>query len=125
MRKKSELYVVTKTKDLAKYILTVTEKSPKKFRYTLVVRLQNYILDVLEHIYIANSMQLGSARREEQEKAKTKLGMLDYFAGLASEQNCILFGQYQQISLQQAQCLLYLEKWMASDVKRMVSTGNP
>ena len=39
--KKSELFVMTKAKDLAKYILTITEKTPKKFRFTLVVRIQN------------------------------------------------------------------------------------
>jgi len=33
MKKKSELFVITKTKDLAKYILTITEKLPKKFRF--------------------------------------------------------------------------------------------
>lgn len=125
MQKKSDLYVVTKAKDLAKYVLTVTEKSPVKFRFTLVVRLQNYILDVLEHLYIANSLPLGQERQAEQEKAKTKLAMLDYFAGLAAEQKCILFKQYEQIALQQAECLLYLNKWVASDKKRMVSPVNP
>jgi len=53
MQKKNDLFVITKAKDLAKYILTVTEKSPKKFRFTLVVRLQNYILDALESLYLA------------------------------------------------------------------------
>lgn len=125
MQKKSDLYVVTKAKDLAKYVLTVTEKSPVKFRFTLVVRLQNYILDVLEHLYLANSLPLGKERQAEQEKAKTKLAMLDYFAGLAAEQKCILFKQYEQIALQQAECLLYLNKWVASDKKRMVSSVNP
>lgn len=123
MQKKSDLFVVTKAKDLAKYILTVTEKSPVKFRFTLVVRLQNYILDVLEHLYLANSLPLGEERLSEQEKAKTKLAMLDYFAGLAAEQHCILFKQYEQIALQQAECLLYLNKWIGSDRKRMVSTA--
>lgn len=125
MQKKSDLYVVTKAKDLAKYVLTVTEKSPVKFRFTLVVRLQNYILDVLEHLYLSNSLPLGKERQAEQEKAKTKLAMLDYFAGLAAEQKCILFKQYEQIALQQAECLLYLNKWVASDKKRMVSSVNP
>ncbi len=34
-QKKSELYVLTKAKELSKYVITVTEKSPKKFRFTL------------------------------------------------------------------------------------------
>ena len=36
--KKSDLYVVIKIKELTKYVITVTEKSPKKFRFTLVTR---------------------------------------------------------------------------------------
>ena len=118
MQKKSELFVVTKAKDLAKYILTVTEKSPVKNRFTLVVRLQNYILDVLENLYLANSVKIGQKRRAYQETARTRLSMLDYFAGLAAEQGCVLFKQYEQISKQQAECLLYLNKWIASDAKR-------
>lgn len=118
MQKKNNLYVFTKAKDLAKYILTVTEKSPVKFRFTLVVRLQNYILNVLEYLYLANSLPLGQERFNYQEKAQTELNMLGYFAELAAEQNCILFKQYEQIALQQAECLMYLEKWAASDKKR-------
>ena len=63
MQKKSELFVVTKTKELAKYLFTITEKSPKKFRFTLVVRLQNYILDALENIYFANNKKIGVERQ--------------------------------------------------------------
>lgn len=36
MQNKNDLFVMTKAKDLAKYIITITEKSPKKFRFTLV-----------------------------------------------------------------------------------------
>ncbi len=120
-QKKNDLYVMTKAKDLAKYIITVTEKSPVKFRFTLVVRLQNYILDVLEKLYLANSSALGAERKNLQEEAKTLLSMLDYFAGLCYESKCILFKQYEQISKQQAECLLYLNKWIASDSRRTTS----
>ncbi len=120
MQKKNDLFVMTKAKDLAKYIITVTEKSPKKFRFTLVVRLQNYILDAIENIYLANAERDVARRLNYQNKAKTLLSMLDYFAGIAVEQECILFKQYEQISKLQAECLLYLGKWMASTSK-MVS----
>ena len=121
MQKKSELFVLTKAKDLSKYIFTITEKSPKKFRFSLVVRLQNLILEVLEKIYLANSEKDLQKRLNIQSDAKTTLAMLDYFAGLAYEIECILFKQYEQISKQQAECLLYLKKWMAS-TKKLVST---
>lgn len=124
VKSKSDLFVFTKIKDLAKYILTVTEKSPKKFRYTLVVRLQNYILDVIELVYNANTLPLGAERRTCQEKAKTKLSLLDYYAGICYEVECITMKQYTQISKQMAECLMYLGKWIASDAKRAMAQLN-
>ena len=123
MQKKNDLFVMTKTKDLAKYIITVTEKSPKKFRFTLVVRMQNYILDAIEYIYLANSLPPGEERLALQRKARTTLSMLDYFAGLAYEQECILLKQYEQVTKQVAECLLYLGKWIGSTA-RTVSTAD-
>ena len=123
MQKKSELFVFTRAKELAKYIITVTEKSPKKFRFTLVVRLQNYILDAIEYIYLANNERDIRQRLALQDKAKTTLMMLDYFAQIAYEEECILFKQYEQISKQQAECLNYLAKWRASTTKQL-STSN-
>lgn len=117
--KKHNLYVFTKVKDLAQYILVVTEKSPKKFRFTLVVRLQNYILDVIENIYIANNLPLGETRKKYQLKANNLLGMLDYFAGLSFEVLCITFKQYSIISKMTATCIDYLGKWIASDARRL------
>lgn len=121
MQKKNELFVMTKTKDLAKYIITVTEKSPKKFRFTLVVRLQNYILDAIETIYRANLEKDINKRLELQYKAKGLLSMLDYFAQIAHEQQCILFKQYEQIAKMQAESLTYLGKWIASTTKQVSS----
>lgn len=122
MQKKNDLFVMTKTKDLAKYIITVTEKSPKKFRFTLVVRLQNYILDAIENIYTANTLYAPLDRLKYQETARLKLSMLDYFAGLAYEQGCILLKQYEQISKQVAESLLYLRKWTATTQKSLSTT---
>lgn len=53
---KSELSVITKAKDLCSYIMTVTDKSPKRFRFTLVSRMQNYGLDVIENLISANEI---------------------------------------------------------------------
>ena len=38
---KSELQVITKAKDLFRYVMQVTHKSPKEYRFTYVVRMQN------------------------------------------------------------------------------------
>lgn len=37
--KKNELAVITMAKELAKYVMTVTQKSPKHFRFSLVAKL--------------------------------------------------------------------------------------
>ena len=50
-RKQSELQVITKAKDLCSYVMTVTQKSSKHFRYTFVSRLQNLTLSVIEDLY--------------------------------------------------------------------------
>ncbi len=122
MQKKNDLFVITKTKDIAKYIITVTEKSPKKFRYTLTTKLQNFALDALEYLYLANTESLGEKRENLQKEARTKLSLLDYFAGLAAEQECILFKQYEFISKEVASAIMYLDKWRASDKKRVSTT---
>ena len=43
-----ELQVITKSKDLCNYIITITEKSPKKFRFVFVNRMQNLSLDIIQ-----------------------------------------------------------------------------
>lgn len=58
MDSKSELSVITKSKDLCNYILTITDKSPKKFRFTLVSRLQNYSLAIIENLLSANEVRV-------------------------------------------------------------------
>ena len=50
----SELAVITKAKDLCSYVVKITQKSPKQYRFTLVTRLQNLSLDVIENLYRAN-----------------------------------------------------------------------
>ena len=45
----SDLIVITKAKELCAYVMTVTQKSPKHFRFTFVTRMQNLSLDVVEN----------------------------------------------------------------------------
>lgn len=119
----SELLVITKTKKLAAYVITVTEKSPKHFRAVFVNRLQNYCLDALENLINANFLQANNIknielRKECQNKAYIKLKLLAYMAFLSLESQCILKKQYEQISLQVADCINLLIAWIKSDTYR-------
>ncbi len=53
-QKSTEMQVIVCTKDLCSYVLTVTQQSPKNFRYTFVTRMQNLALDAVSDLYRAN-----------------------------------------------------------------------
>ena len=129
-RKQSELTVITKTKDLCSYVMTITQKSPKRFRFTFVSRLQNLALSAIENLLRANDIFVSktdvSSQKERlsfQRSAMTDLKVLGYIALLAMEQGCILPRQYEQISRQIADCQNLLGAWMNSDRKRLSSDG--
>ncbi len=125
-KKQSELVVITKAKDMCSYIMTVTQKSPKHFRYTFVSRLQNLALDVIENLYRANdtfvtkeNLAYRQQRLEYQHKAMTSMKLLSYFSLLSMENGCILPRQYEQISMKSTECINYIGAWINSDRKRL------
>ena len=102
--RQSELTVIVKAKDLAGYVLTVTDKSPKRFRFTLVAKLRGYALDIIEDLYRANEVfvsegdgEAAGRRLDYQHRAITGMKQLGYMAQLAMERGCILPKQYEQI----------------------------
>lgn len=120
----SELLVITKVKKLTAYVITITEKSPKKFRGVFVNRLQNYCLDCLENLIEANSLRMDSTKNKEKRKecqhtAYLKLKLLGYMSFLSLESDCILRKQYEQISLQASDCINLLVAWRKSDADRV------
>ncbi len=125
MQGQTELSVITKAKDLCSYIMTVTQRSPKHFRYTFVSRLQNLSLSIIENLYRANDIYVakGAAqayqkRLDFQHQALTDIKILAYFAMLAMEQGCILAKQFEQISKRTTDCQRMLGAWINSDRKR-------
>jgi hypothetical protein len=124
-KQQSELVVVTKAKDLCEYVLLITQKSPKQFRFTLVSRMQNLALDAVEHIYRANEVFLqkgqGAANEQRlrlQHQAITEMKLLCYIAEISMRQVCILPKQYEHIAKMAADCRHLLGAWIASDKKR-------
>ncbi|MCI8347185.1 MAG: four helix bundle protein [Bacilli bacterium] len=119
----NDLMVITVVKKLGAYIITVTEKSPKKFRGVFVVRMKNYCLDTLENLLEANFIRMDSLenknkRAEFQKQAIIKLKLLGYISMLAEISGCILKRQYKQISIQVAESINLITAWKKSDDAR-------
>ena len=119
----NELVVITVAKKLCSYVITVTEKSPKKFRGVFVNRMQNYCLDTIENLLEANFIRMDSSanklkRESYQKEAIVKLKLLGYIAMLAQSCGCILLKQYKQISMQLAEVINLIVAWKKSDDNR-------
>lgn len=130
MKNQSELTVITKAKDLCSYVVTVTQKSPKQFRFTFVTRLQNLSLSAIENLFRANDVFVSKTDMHSQKErlsyqlsAMTDLKLLGYIALLSMEQGCILPKQYEQISRKIADSQNLLAAWMNSDRRRLSSDG--
>ena len=85
-KKPSELTVITKAKDLVKHTYTLTENTerfPKKYRFTLVNRLQNRATDIFECLIEAKE------RARLQARALTYCKELLFLLELSFEQKRI------------------------------------
>lgn len=85
----NELQVILKSKDLAEHTLRVTSncnRYPKKYRFSLVDKMQNKALEIYEYLYEANRTDLklyGRERSELQTKAITNCDELLFYIELS------------------------------------------
>ncbi len=119
----NDLVVITTMKKLGAYVITITEKSPKKFRRVFVNRMQNYCLETLEYLLEANFIRIDSIdkklqREELQKEAIIKLKLLGYISMVAQSSGCILGRQYKQISIQLTKVINLIIAWKKSDDDR-------
>lgn len=66
----TELRVILKAKDLAEHTLRITSncnRYPKKYRFSLVDKMQNKSLEIYEYLYEANRTDLKLYRQERSE----------------------------------------------------------
>lgn len=125
MKKDSELKVITSTKKLIDYVLTITEKSPKKYRYSFINKIHNLLFEIIECLYKANNERLGNINREiYQKEAIVKLQLLDYFCDISVKEKCIIFKQYENITEMINTIMKLLNSWIASDKKRINNSNN-
>ncbi len=109
----TELKVILKAKELAKHTLKVTSNAnryPKKWRFSLVDKMQNKSLEIYEVLHEANRTDIRDYKRERlelQTKAITYCDQLLYYIEMSHELQ--ILGEKS------------MEYWskMVCDVKRM------
>lgn len=95
MSDKNELQVIIKAKELAKHTLIITSNAnryPKKFRFSLVDKMQNKALDIYEALLEANRTDIKDYKRdrlEMQTRAITYCDELLFYIELSHEINII------------------------------------
>ena len=106
-----EMAVFTCAKKLSEYIFVISEKSPKKFRWSIITRLQNASVDVIENLYRAN-FERGDGRIAYQKSAMVSLNLVDFFAETARSKQAISLRQTGIIGKQIGECKKLLNGWV-------------
>jgi hypothetical protein len=119
----NDLIVITKTKKLGAYIFQITEKSPAKFRGTIIKSLHGYVLSAIENLTKANFIRMDGIDKKKmrenfQLNAITDLKMLGYIATLAESSGCILTKQLKQIAMQLGESINLAAAWKKNDDER-------
>jgi hypothetical protein len=126
-----DLLVIKEAKDLCAYVFEVTDRSPVKFRFTFTSKMQGYCLDILENLYLANELYIGPGcrpadvqeRRGFQQHALARIKLLATVAEIACDRDAILPKQFAQMGKMTTSCQRLLAGWIASDHKRLASSG--
>ena len=109
----NDLQVILKAKDLCEHTLRITSncnRYPKKFRFSLVDKMQNKAMEIYEYLYEANRTDLKNCARERSElqtKAITHCDELLFYIELSHKLGIININS--------------MEYWskMVTDIKRM------
>lgn len=125
----SELVVISRARDLVKYVFNAVKKVPKSERYSFSVRVQGLALDMIECMVRANNIVVKPKKIEQykkryefQEKAMGDLKVLEYIVAIGVEEEFMLLKQYQQIAKQGAEVSILLSKWIESDRRRFLTS---
>ncbi|MDE6605154.1 MAG: four helix bundle protein [Clostridia bacterium] len=111
--KDREMAVFTAAKKLSEYIFVITEKSPKKLRWSIIARLQNSSVELIENLYRANQEQ-GEKRSDYQKQAVVSLSLIDFYSETSRCMQAITIRQTGIIARQLYEIKKMLSGWMRS-----------
>ncbi len=110
--------VFTHAKKLSEYIFVITEKSPKKLRWSIISRLQNTSVEIIEFLYRANFEREEEQRISFQKRAAVGLKLLDFYAETARKKQGITIRQTEVIARQIHETTKLLNGWVKSTKRK-------
>ena len=113
-----EMAVFTHAKKLSEYVFVITEKLPKKLRWSIVSRLQNASVEVIENLYHANFEREVADRLTYQKRAAVSLKLLDFYAETARKKQAITIRQTGVLAQYVAETVKLLNGWIKSTKRR-------
>lgn len=122
----NQLTVIVKAQDLCSFVFTATDTSPKKFRGTIVAKLQHIAMEIIESLYLANDVFVTSknlkerypVRRDYQHQALSKIKLLAFFAHLGLKEGAITIKQFEKIAHLTKDCQNLIGGWIKNDKAR-------
>lgn len=108
-----ELAVITNGKKLCEYVYTITQNSPKKFRWSLIAKLQDCSYSYVEKLYYANELP-PRARLVTLLEAQSMLKMMDFNCQMCKSSGAITHKQFNHLAELLYQCRITLRGWTKS-----------
>ena len=113
-----EMAVFTHAKKLSEYIFVVTEKSPKKLRWSIVTKLQNSSVELVENLYRANYEREEAARLNYMRSSAVNLRLIDFYTETARKMQAINIRQMSIIARQIYETEKLLNGWVRSTKRK-------
>lgn len=114
-----EMAVFTHAKKLSEYIFVITEKSPKKYRWSIINRLQNASVELVENLYRANFERDDAVRVSFQKAAAVSIKLIDFYAETARKKQAITVRQTGVLAKHIAETEKLLNGWVRSTKRKM------
>lgn len=128
---KNEFAIITKAKDLVKHTFTMTNERrfPKKYRFTIVNRLNDLTIEIFVHIQEANELELSDTRecterQYHQKKALTKCKVALFLVELSFEKGLIDPAQCATWTKRVLDVKYMTAKWRKQDKERAATQLN-
>lgn len=129
-RKPSELKVILEAKKICIAVMKATFNAPKQYRFSIISKIQNLSLEILEDLYISNEIFVLNAspkslqkRIDIQRQALARLSVLSYLIKIAHQKKCITRKQAITIDDIIVKCSNLTGGWIKQEIKKILSSS--